>query len=259
MKIVVFVKQCPDSNADIHVVNGQIHIRDVPLAINPWDEIAVEAALIMKEGLDAEVIAVSIGKEDETEALKHALAMGCTDALLISDPELENVDTQVKARVMAAVVKKIGSVGAALFGRRSIDNGSAMTPVQTARLLHWPSLTQVSEINSIDKQAGKVTVTRTIEEGQQILEAHLPVMISVGKDFAEPRYPSFIGKRKAAKTLIPVWSLKDIGIKPTATRIDRIEVKDSKQKEIETQMISGRNAAEIAKELIERLIAEKVL
>ena len=88
MKIVVFVKQVPDSAAKVVVENGQVTWGDAPLVINPWDEYAVEAALQQKEAHGGEVIAVSMGKEGETEALKHALAMGCNEAILISDPAL---------------------------------------------------------------------------------------------------------------------------------------------------------------------------
>ena len=94
MKIVVCVKQVPDSAAKVVVEGGKVTWGDAPLVINPWDEFAVEAALVQKEALDGEVIALSLGPEGAKDALKHALAMGCTDAILISDPALAGSDSQ---------------------------------------------------------------------------------------------------------------------------------------------------------------------
>ena len=259
MKIVVFVKQVPDSTANVVVENGQIDWGDAPLVINPWDEIAVEAALMQKESLGAEVVAVSLGSEGATEALKHALAMGCTEAVLISDPALETLDSLAAARVLAAALEKVGSVDLAIFGRQSIDSETGLTASQAARLLSWPSLTLVSEIKNLDSDAGKVIVSRTIEEGQQVVEAHLPAVLSVGKDFAEPRFPSFLGKRKAAKVEIPVWSLGDLGIEAPVSVIDWAEKLNPPEKDIVTEMITGSSAGEIAEKLAEKIIVEKIL
>ena len=83
MKIVVCVKQVPDTAAKVVVEDGQVTWGDAPLVINPWDEYAVEIALLQQEALGGEVIAISVGGEDAKEALKHALAMGCGSAILI--------------------------------------------------------------------------------------------------------------------------------------------------------------------------------
>ena len=103
MKIVVCVKQVPDTAAKVAVDNGKVGWGDAPLVINPWDEYAVEAALQMKESQGGTVTAVTIGGPSTADALKHALAMGCDDAILINDPALEVLDTQSAARVLAAL------------------------------------------------------------------------------------------------------------------------------------------------------------
>ena len=104
MKIVVCVKQVPDSAARVVVEDGRISWGDAPLVINPWDEYAVEAALKQKEAYGGSVTVLSMGKEDEKEAIKHALAMGCDDAILVSDPALAGADGAAAARVLAAAI-----------------------------------------------------------------------------------------------------------------------------------------------------------
>ncbi len=209
MKIVVCVKQVPDSTAKMSVEGGKVSWGDAPLIMNPWDEYAVEAALQQKEALGGTLTAISIGDESTKEALKRALAMGADDAILISDPALGYLDTQATAQVLSAAIKKIGAVDMAFFGRQAIDADAGLVPVQTARLLGWPALTLASVIKV---EAGSVRVERGIEEGRQVVTAKLPVLFSLTKDFGEPRYPSFMGIRKAARAEVPTWSLSALGI-----------------------------------------------
>ena len=146
MKIVVCVKQVPDSAARVVVDDGRISWGDAPLVINPWDEYAVEAALKQKEAYGGSVTVLSLGKEDEKEAIKHALAMGCDDAILVSDPNLAGSDGAAAAKVTAAAIHKIGDVDLVFFGKQAIDTDTGTAPAMTARVLGWPVLTLVSTI-----------------------------------------------------------------------------------------------------------------
>ena len=98
MKIVVCVKQVPDTAAKVVVEDGQVTWGEAPLVINPWDEYAVETALLQQEAHGGDVTVISAGGEDAKEALKHALAMGCDSAILISDPNLEGADSLVTSQ-----------------------------------------------------------------------------------------------------------------------------------------------------------------
>ena len=106
---------------------------EAPLVINPFDEYAVEGALQQKEAAGGTVTALCIGPELARDALKHALAMGADDAILISDPALTGLDTGGAARVLAAAIQKIGGVNLVVFGRQTLDDGSGITGAQTAR------------------------------------------------------------------------------------------------------------------------------
>ncbi len=256
MKIIVCIKQVPDSAAKVVVEGGKVSWGDAPLVINPWDEYAVEAALQQKEALGGTVTAISIGGESAKEAIKHALAMGADDAILISDPALANLDTQAAAQVLAAAIRKAGGVDMAFFGRQAIDGDSGITPSQTARLLGWPALT-LSAVIKVD--GGNVRVERAIEEGRQIVTAKLPAVFSLVKDFGEPRYPSFMGIRKASRAEIPAWSLGDLGMVAPATVISWPEVMNPPSREVTCEVIGGGSPQEIAEKLADKILAEKIL
>ena len=259
MKIIVCVKQVPDTAATMSVENGAVSWGDAPLIINPWDEYAVEAALNLVADQGGEVTALCLGKEGETEAIKHALAMGADTAVMVSDPALMGADNVSSSRVLAAAIQKIGGADLVLFGQQSVDTDTGLLPVQVARVLGWPSLTLVSKFESIAGDGGKIQVLRTMEEGAQVVDSSLPAVVSVTKDYAEPRYPSFMGIRKASKAEFPIWNLGDLGIEAPVSSISWPEVMEPEQKEIVTELIEGDTPEDKAQTLVDKLIAEKVL
>ena len=263
MKIIACIKQVPDSEAKVKAEGGQISWGDAPLVINPFDEYAVEGALQQKEATNGTVTALCIGPESAKEALKHALAMGVDDAILVSDPALNNLDTVGAARILAAAINKIGGVDMVVFGRQTLDNGSGLTAAQTARVLGWPLLGLAGQIKvqdgSVSSSPLTVTVDRVIEEGRQTVKANLPAVISVVQSIGEPRYPSFMGIRKASKATIPVWSLNDLGMSAPEALVKRAELMNPPAREATIEIITGESPAEIAERLADKLIAEKAL
>ncbi|MBG7610210.1 MAG: electron transfer flavoprotein subunit beta/FixA family protein [Anaerolineae bacterium] len=256
MKIVVCVKQVPDTAAQIIVDDGQVSWGDAPLVINPWDEYAVEAALQQASNLGGSVTVISLGKENETEALKHALAMGCSDAILVSDPALVQADNVAAARVLATAIKKAG-VDIAIFGKQAIDSDTGMLPAQVARVLGWPAVTLVAAVNQLNEES--IKAERATEEGRQVVESNLPAVISIVKDFGEPRYPSFMGIRKAARAEIAVWDLAELGIDAPTAAVAWSALTSPPKGDIKTEIIEGASAKEIAEVLAEKLMSEKVL
>lgn len=256
MKIIACIKQVPDSEAKVKAENGQVSWGDAPLVINPFDEYAVEGALQQKEATNGTVTALCIGPESAKEALKHALAMGADEAVLVSDPALDGLDTLGAARVLAAAIQKIGGADMIVFGRQTLDNGAGLTPAQTARVLAWPMLGLAGQIKVQD---GSVTVERVIEEGRQTVSAKLPAVLSVVQSIGEPRYPSFMGIRKASKATIPVWTLADLGIAAPAAVVTRAELMNPPSRETTVEIITGESPTEIADKLADKILAEKVL
>ncbi len=256
MKIIACIKQVPDSEAKVKTENGQVSWGDAPLVINPFDEYAVEGALQQKEATSGTVTALCIGPESAKDALKHALAMGADEAVLVSDSALDGLDTLGAARVLAAAIQKIGGADMVVFGRQTLDNGAGLTPAQTARVLGWPMLGLAGQVKVQD---GSVTVERVLDEGRQTVSAKLPAVLSVVQSIGEPRYPSFMGIRKASKAVIPVWSLADLGLAAPAPFVTRAELMNPPSREIPVEIITGESVAEIAETLADKILAEKVL
>ncbi len=249
------VKQVPDTAAQVVVENGQVTWGDAPLVINPWDEFAVEAALKMAEEHGGKVTVLTMGDESAKEAIKHALAMGCKEAVRIEGPA--GADTLVTAQVLAAAIRKMGDVDAVAFGRQAIDGDNGVTPAMVGRFLGWPVFSLCAAIPEISD--GQVTVPRAIEEGRQVVQAQLPAVFSFGKDIGEPRYPSFMGIRKASRAKVPVWSLADLGLDGLAPAVSWPEVMNPPKREITTEIIAGDSPADIAEKLADKIMAEKVL
>jgi electron transfer flavoprotein beta subunit len=256
LKLVACVKTTPDTTAAVKVENGKVTWGEAPLVINPWDEYAVEAALLLKEANGGTVTAISVGGEDARIALKHALAMGADDAVLISDPVLGTVDPQAVARVLAAAIQKLGGVDIAFFGRQAIDDDCGTTPAQAARLLGWPALTLVSVIK-VD--GDNLRVERAIEEGRQVVSAKKPAVVSLVKDIGEPRYPSFMGIRRASKVEIPIWSLSQIGIPAPSAVVETLTLMNAPVREVVCELVTGGSPQEIAEHLADKILGEKLL
>ncbi len=262
MNVVVCVKQTPDSAAKISVENGKV-TWDAGLVLNPWDEYAVEEAIRLKEKHGGKATALCLGPESAREALKTCVAMGCDEAILISDPALEGSDALATAYVLALGIQKLGAVEVALFGKQAIDGDTGLVPVAVARRLGWAPLTFTMQINALDAGAKTVQVTRQLEAGKQVVTARLPAVIGTVKEINEPRYPSFMGIRKAAKAAIAVWKAADLGVEAgkvgpagSATRWPAIYPPPAREGAVE--LIDG-TPEEAAAKLAEKLIAEKVI
>jgi electron transfer flavoprotein beta subunit len=182
--------------------------------------------------------------------------MGADEAVLVSDPSLTEIDSVAAARVLAAAIQRIGNADMVVFGRQTLDNGSGLTTAQVARVLGLPLLGLAGQIKIQD---GKVTIDRVIEEGRVTVTAKMPVVLSVVQSIGEPRYPSFMGIRKASKANIPIWSLADLGINAPAVAVTRTELMNPPVDETKVEMIAGETPEAIAEALVEKILAEKVL
>jgi electron transfer flavoprotein beta subunit len=262
MKVVVCVKQTPSTTAVLTVRDGAVTWDDPggkPLVLNPWDEYAVEEGIRLQEKQGATAVALTLGSEESQEALKTCLAMGCSEAVLVSDPAYEKVDTLGTSQILAAAIRKMGDVQIALFGKQAIDGDTGQTPLQTARRLGWTPLTFVANIKELDPAAGTITVERLVEEGRQVVTAKLPVVISVVKEINEPRYPSFMGIRKASRATIPTWTAADIGAEVPTPRVNWNKVYAPPPRETRVELIEADSVEEQARILVNKLFEEKVI
>ena len=209
MNIVVCLKQTFDTEAKIALdSNGKIDSNGVSLVINPYDEFAIEEALLLKEKFGGEVTVVSMGGERVQEAIRTALAMGCDKGVLVSDPALQNPDEWAAAEVLAKAVSQM-PYDIILGGRIAVDDGSSQVAVRLADLLDIPS---VSSILKLEVEGDKAAVTREIDGGTELIEVSLPAVLTAQKGLNIPRYPSMMGIMKAKKKEIKVLTFADLGI-----------------------------------------------
>lgn len=264
MNIIVLMKQVPDTAQLSGTVNGlQLLAEDGPRIVNPWDEYAIEEGLRLREAHGGSVTLLCLGSPSATEALRRGLAMGADETVLLSDLALTNGDTLATARALAAAIQKIGSFELVLAGRSSIDGGNFATAVQVAALLELPALSYVAAITAVDPAAKTITVERLVEAGRETVSSKLPAVVSVVKEINEPRYPSFMQIRKAAKKNIPTWEATELGLAATqvgaaGSQVFWPEVSLAPVRDAQVEIIDG-SAAEAARTLVDRLLAEKLI
>lgn len=259
MSIVVFTRSTPDTAAKVEVDgSGAVTWGDAATVVNPWDEYALEEGIVQAKNAGGKATVIALGGEMHNDALKHALAMGLDEAVRIEDGALNASDSLAYATVAAAAVHKVGDVKLVIFGKESIDVSTDQHAYATARKLGWTSLNYVSKILEIDTASNTIKVEQLYEQGKQVTTASLPAVITVTKEINEPRYPSFIGIRKASKATIPVWSLSDLGVEAPAETVKTVAFNNLPVRDVTTEIITG-TPEEQARILVDKLLEEKVL
>ena len=263
MDIIALVKHVPDTAQLSARVDGlKLSAEGGPRIVNPWDEYTLETAIQLKEAHGGNVTAVCMGAPDARDTLKKGLAMGADAAILISDPALEGVDTLTTAQALSAAIRKIGAVDIIVAGRSAIDGNTAAVAVQVAALLDIPQISYVTKLLAVEPHSKTIRAARQLENGRETVSSTLPAVITVVKEINEPRYPSFIGIRRAAKAIIPTWTLADMGMDADQVRLSGArltwEAHPPAAREARLEVIEG-DPAQAAKTLVDRLIAEKAI
>ena len=222
MKILVAVKRVVDFNVKVRVKSDQsgVELANVKMSMNPFDEIAVEEALRLKEaGKATEVIAVSIGTPACQETLRTALAMGADRAILVeTDAEVQPLAV---AKVLQALVAK-ESPGLVLVGKQAIDDDANQTGQMLAALLDWPQATFASKVLI---EGSRAQVTREIDGGLETLEIATPAVITTDLRLNTPRYATLPNIMKAKKKPLENVKPADLGV-DVAPRLKTLKVSD---------------------------------
>ena len=229
-RIMVGVKRVVDYNVRIRVKpdNTGVITEGVKMSINPFDEIALEQALRIKEqGLADEVLAVSIGPADTQQQLRTALAMGADRAILVQ------TDAAMAPLSVAKVFQKIAEAEQpflTLLGKQAIDEDNGQTAQMLAALLDRPQAVSCSKVEIAD---GKATVTREVDSGLETLEIDLPAVLSVDLRLNEPRYVKLPDIMKAKKKPLDTKSAADYGVaEGAAFKTVKVDPPPSRQKGI---------------------------
>jgi electron transfer flavoprotein beta subunit len=213
MKVLVPVKRVIDYNVKVRVkADGSgVDLANVKMSMNPFDEIAVEEAIRLKEaGKADEVIAVSIGVKQSQETLRTALAMGADRAILIEAASDVHTDIEplAVAKLLAAVVKE-EQPGLVLAGKQAIDNDMNATGQMLSALLGWSQATFASKV---EIEGDNAKVTREVDGGLQTISVKMPAIISVDLRLNEPRYASLPNIMKAKKKPLDEKTPADYGV-----------------------------------------------
>ncbi|WP_458791828.1 electron transfer flavoprotein subunit beta/FixA family protein [Yoonia sp. MH D7] len=226
MKVLVPVKRVIDYNVKVRVkADGSgVDLANVKMSMNPFDEIAIEEAIRLREaGKVEEVIAVSIGVKQSQETLRTALAMGADRAILVvaTDDVHTDIEPLAVAKILAAIVKE-EAPGLVLAGKQAIDNDMNATGQMLSALLGWSQGTFASEL---DIDGDHATVTREVDGGLQTIKVKMPTIVTVDLRLNEPRYASLPNIMKAKKKPLDEKTPADYGvdITPRLTVVSTVE------------------------------------
>jgi electron transfer flavoprotein beta subunit len=211
MKVLVPVKRVIDFNVKVRVKpdGSGVDLANVKMAMNPFDEIAVEEAIRMREqGKATEIVAVSIGPAQAGETIRNALAMGADRGILVKHEG--TIEPLAVAKILKAVVDE-EKPGLVILGKQAIDDDCNQTGQMLAALLGWPQGTFASKI-AIDGDA--ISVTREVDGGLQTVKLKMPAVVTTDLRLNEPRYASLPNIMKAKKKPIAEKSPADYGVDP---------------------------------------------
>ncbi len=256
LQIVVCIKQVPDAKSvRFDKETGTLVRESAAAVINPYDLHALEAGFGLREKLGGEITVISMGPPQAMDALREAVSMGADNAVLLSDRAFAGADTLATTRVLAAAINRLPGFDLVLCGKLTVDGDTAQVGPGLACRLNIPSITCV---NHIDLEKEAMLLTRTYDDGQDVVKVKLPVLLTVNKSLNTPRLPSFKGKMRAKSLQIPVWGCAELGLEPaetglagSPTRVIKTEVVSFEAKK---EMLTG-TVQEQVNALLERLKA----
>ena len=241
LNIIICIKQVPDTaEVKINPETGTLIREGVPGIINPFDMHAIEAGLQIKEKVGGKVTILTMGPPQAENALRDALSMGGDDAILLTDRAFAGSDTWATSYILSSAISKLDA-DIIICGKQAIDGDTAQVGPEVAEFLNIPHISYIRRIEDITKSS--IKVQRLMDEGYDIVESTLPVLLTVVKELNEPRLPSLKGKMAAKKAEIKKWGLSDIqadenklGLKGSPTQVKNIFAPEVKK---DRMMIEG--------------------
>ncbi len=267
MHIVVCVKQVPNPEAAFSMFKVDEQAKKVipasglQMVMSPFDEQALEAALRIRDaGSDTRITVMTLGTESVRAVLKHGLAMGADDGVLLGDAAFQDGDAYSTARVLSAAIGKLGDCDLVLTGRQAADWDAGIVGCGIAELLHLPVITFARDLKVSDDV---VRVERVVENGFDVVEAPLPAVVTVSNELGAARTPSLRETMRAARKPIAIWSAADLGLESNevgaagARRVlDRLFVPPKKGA---CELVDGATPEEQGSNLAQRLLQAKLL
>jgi electron transfer flavoprotein beta subunit len=261
LNIVVCIKQVPETTeVEFDEETGRLKREGVSAIVNPFDEYAIEEALRLREKYGGKVHVLTMGPPWAEDALRDAVAMGSDEAWLATDRAFAGADTWATSLTLAKCVQKIGETDLVICGLKTTDGDTGQTGPEMAEHLDMPHVCYVNEIRAI--KDNRVTLRRIMDDGVEVLEAPLPLLITVSKDINNPRLATLRGRLKAKKAEIKEITNEElkldpeqIGLEGSFTRV----VKIFEPEEPEPGEIIEGSPEELAEAIFSRLREFKVI
>lgn len=259
MNIVVCVKQVPDTTSKIRIRNGEIDKEDLEYVINPYDEYAIEEALLIKEQLgEGKVTLITMGPERAKDALKSGLALGADEAIHLIDDAFEGSDPYATALLLAKALEKI-DYDIIFCGKQGVDEDHAQVGIALAELLDLPHVSVIVKLD-VSEDRKRAIAHREVEGGKEAVETSLPALFTAQKGLNEPRYPSLKGIMAVKKKTVVEWGAQELGVSPRevgreAAKIRMVEAMTPPGREA-GQLFQGEEPGEIARKVAHLLREE---
>ncbi len=259
MRIIVCIKQTPDTEAQIRISDigkSMLLLQDVKTILNPYDEFAIEEALRIKEKMGGEVIVATFGPDSAKEQLLRGLAMGADRGILVASTSFPQTSSLLTATVLAQLVtQEQGDL--VLCGKQGIDEDNMEVGVMLAELLGWPHVNAVTQLTLTDTSAH---VEREVEGGQtEVYRVQLPSVFGAHKSLNTPRYASLPGIMKAKKKPLDTKTVSDMGLEEAQlknlvqVRVDHYEYPPKKPA---GKLFKGASTESMVTEVLELLRTE---
>lgn len=224
--------------------------------VNGFDEIAMEAALKIKESVGGAITVISVGRSFVTDVITKPLAMGADELVLLQDDAFETADSFTIASVLAAAIAKMGGFDLVLCGRQASDWDNAQVPLGLAELLGVACLTIAKKVEIVN---GSVQVHRVTSDGYEVLEAPLPAVVTVTNELGEPRIPTIKGLMDAARKKPTVWGMGDLGIDPAGLAKTKVADLFIPEREKRCELVEGEDEADAGRKLARKLREAKII
>ena len=248
MRIIVCLKQVPDPSASSSGTTVDTEAKRVilpqgtPPVINPYDENALEAALMIKDAQGAKITVISAGRNLAKTVLRKSLAVGADDLILLEDNAFEKLDSYATAHILAAAIRETGEYDLILCGRQAADTDAGQVGSGIAEILKIPCITAACKL---ELSNGKVMVERVVSDGFEEIEAPTPALVTASSEIGELRYPGVKEIMAAQKVPITVRNGQELGVDVSRLkRLNLVSLSAPQGRQTECQFIGGETPEE---------------
>jgi electron transfer flavoprotein beta subunit len=261
LNIIVCIKQVldPEAPASAYKIDAEarrVILKGVPPVLSPFDENALEAALRIKDAHESKVTVISAGRNLPKAVLMKSLACGADELVLLEDGAFEEMDSYATAFILATAIKKLGQYDLILTGREAADTNAGAVGSGIAEILGIPGVTIARRV---EFNNGKVRVERVVSDGYEVIEAPLPILITVSNELGELRYANVKQLVASRNRPIMTWSANELGVDPSPMKQSRLLRLFIPQKETRCEVVEGESPEEIGANLAIKLREARIL